>query len=70
MTPANTPHYNPRIAGLPCLTAAVQQRLLRQCRVTVGGVTYTTLAPDTCTAVADAMQRYPQASRISVRVAE
>ncbi len=67
MNPANQPHYSPRIAGLPCVTAEAEQKLLRQCRVTVGGLTYTTLQPDTCAAVADAMQRYPQASRISAK---
>lgn len=40
---------------------------MRFCVINVGGFSYTALSPSTCEAVADAMQRFPEATRISAR---
>ena len=40
---------------------------MRFCVVNVGGYCYTAFSPSTCEAVADALKRFPNARRISVR---
>jgi hypothetical protein len=40
---------------------------MRLCVVNVGGFCYTAFSPSTCEAVADALKRFPNARRISVR---
>ena len=40
---------------------------MRFCVINVGGFCYTAFSPSTCAAVADAMQRFPDATRISAR---
>ena len=40
---------------------------MRFCVINVGGFCYTAFSPSTCEAVADAMQRFPDATRISAR---
>lgn len=41
---------------------------MRHCIIKVGGARYTALFPSTCAAVADAMARFPGATKISVRI--
>lgn len=41
---------------------------MRYCIIKVAGACYSALFPSTCAAAADAMRRYPHATRISVRV--
>ena len=40
---------------------------MRFCVINVGGFCYTAFSPSTCEAVADALKRFPNARRISVR---
>lgn len=40
---------------------------MRLCVINVGGFCYTAFSPSTCEAVADALKRFPNARRISVR---
>ena len=40
---------------------------MRFCVINVGGFCYTAFSPSTCAAVADALKRFPNARRISVR---
>ena len=40
---------------------------MRFCVINVGGFCYTAFSPSTCEAVADALRRFPNARKISVR---
>ncbi|CAM3562632.1 MULTISPECIES: hypothetical protein [Delftia] len=42
---------------------------MKRCIIKVAGACYTALFPSTCAAVADAMTRFPYATKISVRLA-
>lgn len=42
---------------------------MKQCIIKVAGARYVALFPSTCAAVADALARFPEATKISVRIA-
>lgn len=42
---------------------------MKQCIIKVAGARYIALFPSTCAAVADALARFPGATKISVRIA-
>ncbi len=42
---------------------------MKRCIIKVGGAHYVALFPSTCAAVADALARFPGATKISVRIA-
>lgn len=41
---------------------------MRYCVIKVAGAVYTALFPSTCAAIADAMKRFPQATKISAHI--
>lgn len=43
---------------------------MKQCIIKVAGAHYMALFPSTCAAVADALARFPGATKISVRIAQ
>lgn len=43
---------------------------MKQCIIKVGQARYVALFPSTCAAVADALARFPGATKISVRIAQ